>query len=170
MIVLGAILMVLGLLFAVIFFATGHVANNEEIMDEKVQEKIDAFRLNALETIGEVTEIDREEGTTKIGYQSEIDDAYYELQLYTVFDNYSVGDEIEVYYNIDDPSDAIVPEIYDVAADMVGGIFSIIGAVAAGVGVIGLILLIIGIVLVVKGKKNTPRDNVPAGNYQNGPY
>ena len=170
MIVFGSILTILGLLFAVIFFATGSVANDEELMGDKLQEKFDSFARNALETTGEIVEIDRDAGTTKIGYQSEIDDAYYELELYTVLNDYSEGDAIEVYYNMDDPSDALVPEIYDVAADMVVGVFFIIGVVAACVGVLGLILLIVGIVLVVKGKKNNQGSNIPAGNYQNGPY
>ena len=53
----------------------------------------------------------------------------------------------------------------------IGGIIMIVfGAVAAGVGVVGLILLIVGIVLVVKRKKNDQRNNISAGNYQNGPY
>ena len=172
MIVFGAILLALGFLFAALFFAMGNMTNDQEVMDETIQEKLDAFRLNALETIGEVTEIDRDAGTTKIGYESETDNAYYELQVYTVFDDYAVGDAIVVYYNIDDPSNAIVPDIYDVAVDMVGGIFSIIGAVAAGVGVVGLILLIIGIILLVKGKKKNQGNeyNGATGNYQNGQF
>lgn len=170
MIVLGSILTILGLLFAALFFGMGHVASDEELIGEEIQEKMDLFKRNALETIGEITEIDYDEGTTTIGYQSEIDDAYYEMQIYTVFSKYSVGDPIEVYYNIDDPSDFMVPEVYDMAADMVGGIFFEIGAVAACVGVVGLILLIVGIVLVVKGKKNTQRNDMPAGNFQNGQF
>ena len=164
--------MALGFLFAAFFFATGSVAENENMVDEKVQEKMDLFKRNALETIGEVTDIDWDEGTTKIGYESEIDNSYYELQIYTVLEDYSVGDAIEVYYNIDEPSDAMVPEIYDLAADMVGGIFFTIGAIAAGVGVVGLILLIVGIVLTVKSKKENQRNgyNASAGNFQNGQF
>lgn len=170
MIVLGAILMALGFLIAAIFFATGSVAQNENMIDEKVQERIDSFKRNALETIGEITEIDRDAGTTKIGYQSETDNSYHELQIYTVLEDYSVGDAIVTYYNMDDPSDAMVPEIYELAGDMVGGIFVTIGAVAAGVGVVGLILLIAGIVLVVKSKKKNQEYNSSAGNFQNGQF
>ncbi len=164
MIVLGSILMILGLLFAAIFFGTGYVASDEGLIDEKIQEEMDLFKRNALETTGEITEIDYDEGTTTIGYQSEIDDAYYEIQVYTVLSKYSVGDPIEVYYDIDNPSDFMVPEVYDLAGDMLGGIFFVIGAVAVCVGVVGLILLIVGIVLVVKGKKDTPRNDMPVGN------
>ena len=164
--------MALGFLFAAIFFAIGSVAEDEDLIDEKVQEKLDLFERNALDTFGEITDIDYNKGTMKIGYESEIDDSYYELQINTVLDDYSVGDEIEVYYNIDDPSDAIVPEIYDLAADMLGGIFFIIAAIAAGVGVVGLILLIVGIVLLVKGKKEKQRNeyNVSTNNFQNGQF
>lgn len=170
MIVFGSILMILGLLFAAFFLFTGYVASDEELMGEEIEEKIELFKRNALETTGEITGIDRDAGTTTIRYWSEIDNDYYDMQLYTVFSNYAVGDPIEVYYNIDDPSDIMIPEVYGLAADMVGGVFAVIGAVAAGVGVVGLILLIVGIVLVVKGKKNTQRNDMPAGNYQNGQF
>lgn len=172
LIVVGAILMALGFLFAAFFFATGSMAENGDMVDEKVQEKIDLFKRNALETIGEVTDIDRDEGTMKIGYVSEIDNSYYELQIYTVLEQYSVGDAIEVYYNIDAPSDAMVPEIYDLAGDMVVGVFFIIAAIAAGIGVVGLILLIVGIVLTVKSKKENQRNdyNASTGNFQNGQF
>jgi len=169
MIVIGAILMALGFLFAAFFFFTGSVADNEEIMDAKIEEEVDLFKRNALETVGEVTDIDWDAGAMKIGYWSETDNDYYELEIYTVLDDYSVGDEIVVYYNIDDPSDAIVTEVYDEAVDMVSGIFFIIGAVAAVVGVAGLILLIIGIVLLVKGKKEK-QGNQYNNNFQNGQF
>jgi len=170
MIVFGSILMILGLLFAAIFLAIGSAASDEELMDAEIQKQMDSFLDNALEAPGEITDINWDEDITTIGYQSALDDAYYELHLNTILDDYTVGDAIDVYYNIDDPSNAIVLEAYDVVADMVGGLFIVIGAVALGVGVLGLILLIVGIVLVVKGKKNNPRNDIPAGNYQNGPY
>lgn len=159
MIVLGSILTMLGLLFAAFFFFSGYVVKDEELVGEEIQEKMDLFKRNALETTGEITEIDYDEGTTTIGFRSDIDNVYYEKKIYTVLDKYSVGEPIEVYYNIDDPSDIMIQEIYDLAADTVGRIFFVIGTVAACVGVVGLILLIAGIVLVVKGKKTVPLQN-----------
>ncbi len=81
-----------------------------------------------------------------------------------------MGDPIEVYYNIDDPSDIMIQEIYDLAVDTVGRSFFVIGTVAACVGLVGVILLIVGIVLVIKGKKNNQRNDIPAGNYQNNQF
>ena len=159
MIVLGSILTILGILFAAFFFFSGYVVKDEELVGEETQEKMDLFKRNALETTGEITEIDYDEGTTTIGFRSDIDNVYYEKKIYTVLDKYSVGEPIEVYYNIDDPSDIMIQEIYDLAADTVGRIFFVIGTVAACVGVVGLILLIAGIVLVVKGKKTVPLQN-----------
>lgn len=159
MIVLGSILTILGLLFAAFCFFSGNVARDEELMGEWTQEKMELFQRNALETTGEITEIDYDEGTTTIGFRSDIDNVYYEKKIYTVLGRYSVGDPIEVYYNIDDPSDIMLQELYDLAADTVGKIFFVIGTVAACIGVVGLILLIVGIVLVVKGKKDTPLQN-----------
>lgn len=170
MIVLGSILTVLGLLFAAFFFFSGYVVSDEELMGEEIQEKMDLFKRNALETTGEITEIDYDEGTTTIGFRSDIDNVYYEKKIYTVLGKYSLGDPIEVYYNIDDPSDIMIQEIYDLAVDTVGRSFLVIGTVAACVGAVGLILLIVGIVLVVKGKKNNQRNDIPAGNYQNGQF
>ncbi len=170
MIVLGSILTMLGLLFAAFFFFSGYVVIDGELIGEDMQEKMDLFKRNALETTGEITEIDYDEGTTTIGFRSDIDNAYYEKKIYTVLGKYSLGDPIEVYYNIDDPSDIMIQEIYDLAVDTVGRSFFVIGTVAACVGVVGLILLIVGIVLVVKRKKNNQRNDIPVGNYQNGQF
>ena len=167
MIVLGSILTMLGLLFAAFFFFSGCVVSDEELIGEEIQEKMDLFKRNALETTGEITEIDYDEGTTTIGFRSDIDNVYYEKKIYTVLGKYSLGDPIEVYYNIDDPSDIMIQEIYDLAVDTVGRSFFVIGTVAACVGLVGLI---VGIVLVIKGKKNNQRNDIPAGNYQNNQF
>lgn len=74
-----------------------------------------------------------------------------------------------VGYDSSDPSNAPVPEVYDrqLAISLIG-IFFGIGVATACVGVAGVILLIVGIKLVVKG--NNQRNNILAGNHQNGPY
>lgn len=74
-----------------------------------------------------------------------------------------------VGYDSSDPSNAPVPEVYDrqLAISLIG-IFFGFGVVAVCVGVAGVILLIVGIKLVVKG--NNQRNNILAGNHQNGPY
>ena len=97
MIIFGSILTILGLLFAVFFFFSGYVVSDEELMGEEIQEKMDLFKRNALETTGEITEIDYDEGTTTIGFRSDIDNVYYEKKIYTVLGKYSLGDPIEVY-------------------------------------------------------------------------
>lgn len=72
-------------------------------------------------------------------------------------------------YDSSDASNAPDPEVYDrQLAISIIGIFFGIGVAAACVGVAGVILLLVGIKLVLRG--NNQRNNIPAGNHQNGSY
>lgn len=152
LIVVGSILMILGLLGALLFIFVGYMADSG-MADESVEEKMWDFKRHALSTEGVITDVDLEEGVTQIRYYSEIDGKYYPITMYAVLDDYRAGDKIEVYYDMDDPADFMLPAAYEMVADELGGVFFKIGTVAGVVGVVGLIMMIIGIVLINRRKK-----------------
>ncbi len=153
LIVVGTILMSLGLLGALLFITLGY-ASDGGMADESVEEKLRDFKRHALSTEGVITDVDSEAGVTKIRYYSEIDGKYYPITMYAILDDYREGDKIEVYYDMVDPAEFMLPAAYELVADELGGIFFTIGTVAGIVGVVGLSMMIIGIVLINRRKNN----------------
>lgn len=153
MIVFGSLFLFMGILFGSIFGLAGYAIKNESDMVDKDFEEL---KEDAMTTTGVVVETD--DGLTIIEYYAQEDDTYYETSCNVRSSSYEVGSEVTVYYDADEPQDAMVPELYEETYGLLNTIFSGFGFAFVGFFVIlGLPLLIGGIVLMKKAK--VPHDN-----------
>ena len=145
LIIFGAFMLFMGILFGVIFGVTGGAMGKA---GEQSAEEWEAFKDDAVATTGEI--ISTGNGTT-IKYYAEEADAYYEATLSVTTSQYPVGKEVTVYYNEDNPADCMVPEIMESTYGIMNTVFSGMGLVMGILfGGIGLVILVVGIIL---GKK-----------------
>lgn len=153
LVILGTISLLVGILFGSIFLAGGGVMDSDEgqaEIDSRLDYELSEFKEDALTTYGEVIDVDEE--TITVEYYSEVDDYWYETEFELLSSGiYNVGDTIEIWYNVDDPSYAMSPDVIRDSMGDVGGMMSAVGAVFLCIfGIVGLVMLIIGIVLLVK--------------------
>ncbi len=154
----GIILVIIGTIFLVIGLAIGGLFGAMNgAMDEAItelEEELDEFREHGVTTLGEITNIDDESMAT-IEYYCEEDGYWYETYIMVLNEGYQVGSSVEVCYDISDPTNVMVPQLYMEAMGMVGDTVPGVG-IGVGVvfGVIGAVMLIIGIVLLVSNKKD----------------
>ncbi len=151
LIVIGTIFLVIGIAIGGLFFAVGGATDEAK---DQLNEEMDSFTETAWETYGEITDIDDESMAT-IEYYSDADGYWYETGMGILSEEYGIGDTVTVYYNPEDPTEVMIPELYGDAMDTVGDMMPVVGGVFGGIfGVIGLIMLIIGIVLIVNNRKD----------------
>ncbi len=174
LVILGTLGVGIGIIFGLLFGAVSSVFEDEEfgsMMDTQMAEIIEG----GIPTEGTITDIDYDEGLATVEYYSETEECWYETQMPAMSENYSIGDTVTVYYDLNNPDypelDALAPEMFGDAMGAVGDMMPAVGGVFGGVfGVIGLIMLIIGIVLLVGYHKDkkwmeeiNARNNGPMG-------
>ncbi len=166
LIVIGTIFLVIGVAVGGLFFAVGSATDEAK---GELNDEIEEFQSSAMYAAGEIVDIDDESMAT-IEYYSEVDGYWYETQMAILSEEYGVGDMVTVFYNPDDPTDIMIPELYGDAFDTVGDTMPVIGGVFGGVfGVIGLIMLISGIIMVVSNHKDKKwAEEIKARNAQQG--
>ena len=148
--VFGSLFLFMGLIFLVIFLAVGgSMSSVQEQTQSDLEEFIDS---GAIACEGEVIEVD---STTSIEYYVEEEEAFYIMEYSVTNSSYDEGTSVTVYYDPDDPGQAIAPELLEGTYSFLGGIFSVIGGVLGVIfGLAGGGMLIGGIVLIRKAKKS----------------
>ncbi len=100
-------------------------------------------------------------GDSSSGTSSETVIAYYvdglqytgTLNLYS--SDFTEGDTVLVYYEVNDPSQFEVPTLSKAVYGTLGSIFSIIGIAMFSVfGLVGIVMLVVGIILIKSAKKD----------------
>ena len=151
LIILGTIALVIGIVFGALFGLMNGA------MDEAVtelEEELDEFREHGVTTLGEITDIDDESMAT-IEYYCEEDGYWYETYIMVLSEGYQVGSSVEVCYDVSDPTNVMVPQLYKEAMGLVGDTVPVVGiGIGVAFGVSGAVMLIIGIVLLVTNKKD----------------
>jgi len=163
LVVLGTLGLVIGIIIGLAFGAMSSALGGEEF-DAQIAEIVEG----GTPTEGTITDIDYDEALATVEYYSESEECWYETQMPVMNENYSVGDTVTVYYDLNNPDypelEAIAPEMFGDAMGAVGDAIPLVGGVFGGIfGVIGLIMLVIGILLLVsyhKAKKGMNTVNI----------
>ena len=144
--IFGGLFLFMGLLFGIIFGLVGGAMGGA--VDE-VNAEFEEFSENAIETTGVI--VDTYDSSTTIEY--EVDGVYYQVEYNVSTSEYTTGDYISVWYEIDNPYSCMAPDLYTETLGLAGGIFSGVGI---GLGVIfalvGLAFMIPGIIMLKKSK------------------
>ena len=121
-------------------------------ISESEQEILAELMENGVETVGTVTYA--EDGRTDISYYDEAGN-YYQTSYNSYYSKYGKGAEIAVYYDIDNPNICRVPGLTIEVAQMLAGIFKMIGGIViGGLMLIGIPLIIGGVVLNKKSNRS----------------
>ena len=121
-------------------------------ISESEQEILAELMENGVETVGTV--IYAEDGRTDISYYDE-EGNYYQTSYNSYYSKYGKGAEIAVYYDIDNPNICRVPGLTIEVAEMLAGIFKMIGGIViGGLMLIGIPLIIGGVVLNKKSNRS----------------
>ena len=158
--IVGGILLAVGLLLALIFCGIGGIMKHAS---DSYNEKLGSFvKEGAIEcdaTIVARTRLTDGTEETTVEYYVESEEESYRVTFPLWNSEFQEGRSVKVYYNVDDPTECMFPEIYIANYTMFQKIFMIVGGVIGGImSFIGLPLLIVGIVLMVKKKKQSVMD------------
>lgn len=119
---------------------------------ESEQENLAVLMENGVETVGTV--IYAEDDRTDISYYDE-EGNYYQTSYNSYYSKYGKGAEIAVYYDIDNPNICRVPGLTIEVAEMISGIFKLVGGIViGGLMLIGIPLIIGGVVLNKKSNRS----------------
>ena len=157
LIILGGIFTLFAIGFGLLFGGIGTVFNvaGTNVDDDFMQES------TTKSCSGEV--IDVEDSSTTVAY--EVDGEFYTVEINMKTSTYSVGTDVTVYYNENNPEECCVPELTEATLGIIGGVFSAFGIGFAIIfGVIGIACLIVGIILI---KKSNPVKDEPMMNTTN---
>lgn len=145
--VIGSIFLFVACALAAAFCIAGGAMRNQ-VKQEKAQ--LQELSDRAVMTQGYVLDADN---ATTVAYYSKSDDAYYEVTYSVSSSSFQKGDQVDVYYDRDDPGSCMVPDLVEGTYQTLGTVFTALGA---GIGIffgsIGLGLLIGGIVLIRKAR------------------
>lgn len=148
LIVFGGINLFSAILMGIIFYITGAAMGSaKDILDEEWE----VFSVSALETVGYIT--DDDDGTT-VEYYSEVDGRKYTAQFSFENSKYPEGETITVYYDPNDPSECMIPDLSQGTLGLLEMVFSGIGIVVFLIcALFGVAMLVGGILLEKKGRK-----------------
>ena len=162
--VAGIIMIAIGVIFLLVTVSVCgsflFVEKMIELSVEQMEDEMDEF--DELEsTDGEIVYMDGNsdysygsDSYTEIGFYTE-DGDYYEFSVDAYSSDYDEGDEIEVYYDAENPRNAFAPELLEGIIDGISGVFGLVGKIVGIVfGLISLAFIIGGIVL-LKGNRKT---------------
>ena len=138
----GIFFLVIAFTISIGFLIVSGIMND---ISESEQEILAELMENGVETVGTV--IYAEDGRTDISYYDEAGN-YYQTSYNSYYSKYGKGAEIAVYYDIDNPNICRVPGLTIEVAQMLAGIFKMIGGIViGGLMLIGIPLIIGGVVL-----------------------
>lgn len=142
LIVFGIVAILIGGLIGAVFLAVSGFSDKSIAKKEKEYESI---KREYVETKGFVSEV--YDGETVVLFED--DNGYeYELELSMSSSSYSEGTLVTVYYDEDNPEDAIAPDMEKGILTALSNIFKIVGYVIIGIASVpGLIFIIVGAVL-----------------------
>jgi len=151
----GGILLVVGLLLGLIFCGIGGIMKNvSENYKEDLASFIEAGAIESDAVIVARTRLADDTEQTTVEYYVESEDDSYSVTFPVWNSEFQEGKSVKIYYNEENPTECMFPELYLASYTMFQKIFPIIGGVIGGImSLIGLPLLIIGIVLMKKKKK-----------------
>ncbi|MCH5281886.1 MAG: DUF3592 domain-containing protein [Lachnospiraceae bacterium] len=145
----GSLFLVIAFTLSIGFLIVIGIMNN---VSEAEQENLAELMEHGVETVGTVTYA--EDDRTDISYYDE-EGNYYQVSYNSYYSKYGKGAEIAVYYDKENPNICQVPGLTIEVAQMLAGIFKIVGGIViGGLLLLGIPLIIGGVVLNKKSNRS----------------
>ena len=141
----GTVLVAIGVLIVLVavFFGGvyGFIGGTMHGITLAADERREEFIENAIETVGEVTEVSK--GSTTVAFVA--NEKTYQVRMNVSIGRYGEGEDIVVYYNESDPYNCDIPELQEFAEDVMEETY-----MKFGYG-LGAVFLVVGFYIISRG-------------------